>query len=140
MSKKDLIEVAKAALEYIDAIPKDIELPSMPGFSRDWADAVIEKAEKEMEDIESNMDETDKFFEDLEKTENEILLKHLVERMNNIFNDQKTGWKFKYNVIFSESISKRINALVHIDYCDPDTSYEEDVTAFVNAVNSYMKN
>jgi hypothetical protein len=30
-----------AALEYIDAIPKDIELPAMPGFDRDEADQLL---------------------------------------------------------------------------------------------------
>ena len=42
----DLIKLAKAALKYIDSIPKDVELPAMPGFDRDWTDDVIYSAEK----------------------------------------------------------------------------------------------
>jgi len=38
---RQLIEVAQAALEWIDAVPANIELPAMPGFDRDWADEVI---------------------------------------------------------------------------------------------------
>ena len=38
---RDILSVAEAALEYIDAIPSDIELPSMPGFDREWADKAI---------------------------------------------------------------------------------------------------
>lgn len=37
-------EVAQAALGYIDAIPKDAvnSFPTMPGFSRDWADEILD--------------------------------------------------------------------------------------------------
>ncbi len=40
---EDLVKVVKAALEYIDAIPKEIadSFPAMPGFDRDWAEEVI---------------------------------------------------------------------------------------------------
>lgn len=43
---KELLEVAKAALEYIDALPLDVvdSLPGMPGFDRDWANRVIDHA------------------------------------------------------------------------------------------------
>lgn len=41
---RDLIEVLQAALEWIDAVPADVELPAMPGFDRDWAADVIAKA------------------------------------------------------------------------------------------------
>lgn len=36
-------EVARAALEYIDALPSDVvaALPAMPGFDRDWANNVL---------------------------------------------------------------------------------------------------
>lgn len=27
---------------WIDAVPKEIQLPTMPGFGRDWADSVID--------------------------------------------------------------------------------------------------
>ncbi|ENK7136041.1 hypothetical protein AB3Y72_001530 [Enterobacter roggenkampii] len=40
----DLLEALQAAMDYIDAIPKDIALPAMPGFDRDWVDGVISKA------------------------------------------------------------------------------------------------
>lgn len=45
---KELLEVAEYALEYIDAIPSEIELPAMPGFDRDWSDGVIDEAKKEI--------------------------------------------------------------------------------------------
>lgn len=44
----DLLEVAKAMREWIDAVPVDVALPSMPGFDRDWADSVLEDAEKSL--------------------------------------------------------------------------------------------
>lgn len=43
----ELLEVAKALRDYIDAIPKEIEFKvAMPGMDRDWVDNVIEKAER----------------------------------------------------------------------------------------------
>lgn len=30
----------RCALDYIDAIPKEIQFPVMPGFDRDWAERV----------------------------------------------------------------------------------------------------
>ena len=38
----ELRAVARAMLEWIDAVPKDTVLPAMPGFDRDWADMVID--------------------------------------------------------------------------------------------------
>lgn len=40
---KELNSVARAALDYIDALPKDVvaSLPAMPGFDRDWAENVL---------------------------------------------------------------------------------------------------
>ena len=35
-----LNEALSWALDYIDAIPKDIVLPTMPGFERDYVDAL----------------------------------------------------------------------------------------------------
>jgi len=42
-SGSELVEVAKAGLEYIDAIPADIAsaFDTMPGFDRDWAEEAI---------------------------------------------------------------------------------------------------
>ena len=36
----ELSRVCDSAFEYIDALPEDIVLTSMPGFDRDWADTV----------------------------------------------------------------------------------------------------
>ncbi len=44
-------------------------------------------------------------------------------------------WKTKFDVIFSEDLSLRVwNLDPGFDYRDPDTTYEEDVQAFVNAL------
>ena len=39
---EELEELAIAMRTYIDAIPKDVVLPVMPGFDRDWADSIID--------------------------------------------------------------------------------------------------
>jgi hypothetical protein len=40
----ELAAVAEAMREWIDAVPRDIQLPAMPGFDREWADEVIDQA------------------------------------------------------------------------------------------------
>jgi len=44
-AKEQIIElkaVASAMREWIDAVPKETVLPTMPGFDRDWANSVID--------------------------------------------------------------------------------------------------
>ncbi|WP_235334946.1 hypothetical protein [Pantoea anthophila] len=47
-SGSELVEVAKAGLEYIDAIPADIAgaFDAMPGFDRDWAEETISEVKQ----------------------------------------------------------------------------------------------
>lgn len=51
--KTELLSVARAMLDYIDALPSDVvaSLPTMPGFDRDWADEVIEAANWEAQPV-----------------------------------------------------------------------------------------
>jgi hypothetical protein len=44
----------------------------------------------------------------------------------------------KYDLIFSPALAGQIRTLIDLDYCDPDTSYEEDIRAFVEALNEKM--
>lgn len=41
LAHKELLDVAEALLEYIDALPKDLALPNMPGLDHDWINMVI---------------------------------------------------------------------------------------------------
>lgn len=73
--------------------------------------------------------------------QNELLA--LAKRARNIV-DTSIPWKDKYNLIFSESISKRIFAIFKLmnlgfDYDDPDSDYEDDVLAFVRALESRLQ-
>jgi hypothetical protein len=40
----ELLEALQAAMEWIDAVPQGVQLPTMPGFNRDWVDGIIAKA------------------------------------------------------------------------------------------------
>jgi hypothetical protein len=40
----------------------------------------------------------------------------------------------KYECIFSEDLSRALGQIFGLDYYDPDTSYEEDVSAYVTAL------
>ena len=47
-SGSELVEVAKAGLEYIDALPADIAsaFDTMPSFDRDWAEETISEVKQ----------------------------------------------------------------------------------------------
>lgn len=47
-------------------------------------------------------------------------------------------WNVKYDRIFSDDISNKVSHL--FDWYDPDTSYEDDVTAFMIAFKNYIDN
>jgi hypothetical protein len=66
-------------------------------------------------------------------------LRKLNEKANIIYNDSFLTWNEKYDQIFSEKISRKVFDLIRLDYYDPDTSYEEDVRAFMSAFNERMK-
>lgn len=38
---RELRQLGRAMLEWIDAVPTGIELPPMPGFDRDWAESLL---------------------------------------------------------------------------------------------------
>jgi hypothetical protein len=67
-------------------------------------------------------------------------LKRLNKKANDIFNHVFLTWKEKYDQIISDEIFKEVYNLIYLEYYDPDTDYEEDVTAFMNAFNERMKN
>lgn len=43
-------------------------------------------------------------------------------------------WKVKYNLIFSDYISRKI----YLDYYDPNNSYEDDVCAWIYAFDKFI--
>lgn len=67
-------------------------------------------------------------------------LEKLHYKANKIYNDNSLSWEDKYDKIFSDKISRKVFDLISLDYYDPDTSYEEDVSAFMSAFNEYMRN
>lgn len=49
------------------------------------------------------------------------------------------SWEAKFDLIFSPQGSQRFCKLAKsFDWCDPDTTYEEDVSAFFFAAKSYL--
>jgi hypothetical protein len=77
-----------------------------------------------------------------EQTKEEIwaALLNIQHEANRIIS-QGENWGVKYELIFKPGLSKQAFKLCSelgssLDYCDPDTSYEEDVMAFVTALNS----
>lgn len=60
--------------------------------------------------------------------------KKIYERAIKIM-DSDLEWEKKYDMIFSEEISRKFQ----LNYYDPDTSYREDVMAFMYALDEYME-
>ena len=49
--------------------------------------------------------------------------------------DVEDEWEAKYAAVFSDVVRGQIEATgVRLEYCDPDTTYEEDVRAYARAV------
>lgn len=50
------------------------------------------------------------------------------------------SWEAKFDLIFSPHGSQAFCRIARsFDWCDPDTSYEEDVSAFFYAAQSYLR-
>ena len=43
--------------------------------------------------------------------------------------------KTKYELIFSDELCRSLDQLFPLDYYDPDTSYEDDIAAYVTALH-----
>lgn len=68
--------------------------------------------------------------------------RHQVIRANLIIEATDLSWKEKYDLIFCDELSGKCFDLAKklgekIDYYDPDTTYEKDVMAFVEAIRAY---
>ena len=66
-----------------------------------------------------------------------------IETVERIFNLSGTTWEYKYDRIFNigPGIRKLIEELgISFEWYDPDTSYEEDVTYYVEALQRLKTN
>lgn len=66
----ELLSVARAMRDYIDALPADVvaSLPTMPGFDRDWADEVMDGANREAQPVMYASEETLAYAKEGEKS------------------------------------------------------------------------
>jgi len=48
-------------------------------------------------------------------------------------------WKTIYELVFSDSCSRKAWELHDFDWCDPDANYEDDVKAFVSAFDQEVE-
>lgn len=61
-----------------------------------------------------------------------------LNRIEHIINDSRLTWRERYELIFSDQISRKVFALIELDYVDPDFSYKKDVMTFVEAFRAKM--
>lgn len=71
-------------------------------------------------------------------------LVNINNKVQRLVNEEEVDWEMKYDTIFSPNISRKVFALmkqlnVNFDYYDPDTSYEEDVRAFTDALDNKVE-
>lgn len=71
-------------------------------------------------------------------------LRTLNSKVQRLTNEENVDWDLKYDMIFSENISRKVFSLLKelgspLDYYDPDTSEEEDVKAFSDALKEKME-
>lgn len=64
----------------------------------------------------------------------------LIVQANQIVLNPNLDWEQLYDQIFDMWIWKKIHAAGYaFDWSDPDTSYEEDVLAYVRALNEWLE-
>lgn len=69
---------------------------------------------------------------------NEILRRFKTRLLKKFGFEYECAWKELYDFIFSVDISKKIHgAFPDFHYIDPDSTYEEDVLAFIRAFSEY---
>ena len=72
-------------------------------------------------------------------TNDYYLLKSIYDSCHQVINMNNVSWEAKYDFVFSGIMSKTVFKIApNFDYYDPDTSYEEDTTAFVSALEKYI--
>ena len=76
---------------------------------------------------QSEYEDLQNFYEKLSKWEEEAVLGEL-------------SWEDLYDIVFSKKVSKRIyKILPNFSWYDPDTTYQEDVVAFITQFKEYFK-
>lgn len=65
-------------------------------------------------------------------------LNNKIQRLMNE-DEEEVNWELKYDLIFSEEVSRKVFSLIReigtsLEYYDPDSSYEEDLRAFSEAL------
>lgn len=100
--------------------------------------AEIYLSEQEIENAYSD-------FEEKNQIDNNVTeqLKNLQKEANEIYNSDMS-WETKYKLIFSKNISRRFNELIEesnesFSYYDPDSDYDDDVIAFISAMNEKIE-
>lgn len=76
----------------------------------------------------------------IESDEQNLLV--ILNKVDSIYQSE-ADWEYKYDRIFgmSKEISSLLKSLnLTLEYYDPDTTYEEDVRAYVNALGEVRKN
>lgn len=84
-------------------------------------------------------------FEEKDQIDNNVVqqLKNVQKEANEIYNSDMP-WETKYKLIFSKNISRKFNELIeeineHFSYYDPDSDYDDDVIAFMSAMNEKIE-
>lgn len=65
-------------------------------------------------------------------------IQKVFDSMESVIADPGLSWEQKYDLIFSDAVSRRLFDFckkhgLTFEYYDPDTTYEDDVMAFVHA-------
>jgi hypothetical protein len=64
----------------------------------------------------------------------------LIEQAETIYHDDSLTDEQRYDLIFGLEIWQKIRALDYsFEWCDPDTSYEADTTAYMDALREYKE-
>lgn len=106
------------------------------------------RPESTLDDLTSHIEEIIKINElvqgYVEKAREQKLLDEEESKKGYYSDEAEKMWDTNFSLVFSDHISHRVRFLLDemnmsMDYYDPDTSYEEDVCAYADALNQKAK-
>ena len=84
-NRDDLADVAKALLEWIDAVPSDTELPTMPGVDRDWVEVALNQVKGDIPMTDQTRREGMSYTDEEDVSESEFV--YLIDALTRLVND-----------------------------------------------------
>lgn len=127
------MQAAKLALSQLN----EEFLEENPQYKEDSSDTIADDQESKISELVRINDKVQSY---VEKAQHQKMLDEETNKNGGYSYEAEKLWDLTYSLVFSDNICRRTRTLfnelnISFDYYDPDTSYEEDVRAYADALN-----